>query len=197
MTLLVLSVVAVFAVFIASGKHAKKKEEMKQRFLATEEAANSVRKKDIDPALFYTADLSALPAIPEGDPHQVQRCAKRVMIRFEKPLTNVELKMQYGLAQMDFIAEYEENFNAYLKALTNWATEAPDTDALKILQLAISLGSEYRDTYKTAADIYSRQGDKYGLDALLAHAEKNHFSDPSIRKQILEYINRKKEEKPA
>lgn len=196
MTLLVLSVAAVFAVFIFSARHSKKRDEKKERFLEQEEAANSVRKKDIDPELFYAADLTAMPPVPEGDPHQVQRCAKRTMIWFKKPLTNLELKMQYGPAQMDKIAEYEENLNSYLKALTKWAAEASDQDALKILQLAISLGSEYRDSYKLAADIYHKQGDKYGLDALKAHAEKNHFNDPSIRRQILEYI-RKKDENSA
>ncbi|MCL1863380.1 MAG: hypothetical protein FWF78_07430 [Defluviitaleaceae bacterium] len=194
LVILLLSLVGVVSVFWASARHNKRRDETRRRFLESEDAANSVRKKEIDPALFYTADLSVLPPIPEGDPHQVARCAKRVMIYFAEPLTNLELKMQYGPAQMDFIAEYEENFNAYLKALTKWAAEATDADAIKILQHAISLGSEYRDTYRLAADILSKQGDKYGMESLLAHAEKNHFRDPSIRQQVLEYI-RKKDDK--
>jgi hypothetical protein len=185
---------AIVILVINSSRHSKKQDDAKQNFLDEEEAANLVRKKEIDPALFYTADLSVLPPSPEGDPHQVERSAKRVMIRFENYISNLELKKMYGLSQMDLIAQYEENFNEYLKALTKWgasvAEENPQ-DAVKILEHVISLGGEYRDTYKIAADIYTADGDKEKLQALIVSAEKNHFSDPAVRQQILDYIGEK------
>jgi hypothetical protein len=194
--LFALSVMLIVMLVIKFSRHSKQQADVKRKFLDDEAAANAVRKKEIDPALFYTADLSALPEIPEGDPFQIERCAKRMMIYFKEPITNLELKMQYGAAQMDFIAQYEENFNEYLKALTKWAAsiaEENKSDALVILELVISLGGEFRDAYKLAADIYASKRDSIGMEGLRSFAEKNHFHDPSIRTQILEYINMKKE----
>ncbi|MCL2355530.1 MAG: hypothetical protein FWC70_00030 [Defluviitaleaceae bacterium] len=185
--------VAIITFFLLSRRHTKKQEEVKARFLAEEEAANAVRKREIEPELFFTPNLSALPPVPAGDPHRVERSAKRTMIRFAKPLTNLELKMQYGLAQIEAIAQYEENFIEYLKSLTKWGTEiAAESpfDAVEILQTVVESGGEFRDAYKTLADIYSGDGEM--LDALFARAEENHFSDPAVKRHILEYIDAKR-----
>jgi argininosuccinate lyase len=188
---------AILYLAISGSRHSKKQDEIKRRFLEEEDEANRVRKKEIDPDLFYTADLSALPEIPESDPHQIIRCAKRKMIHFTEPISNLELKKKYGQTQMDIIAQYEENFSEFLKSLTKWAEslmEENQSDALLILETVVAHGGEFRDAYKLSADIYVEKNDKSGMDALLAQTEKNHFKDPSIRRQILEYINLKKEE---
>ncbi|MCL2456436.1 MAG: hypothetical protein FWD19_02665 [Defluviitaleaceae bacterium] len=188
------SVAAMIFLVIKSSSHRKKQDEINKNFLEREEAANAVRKKEIDPHLFFEADLSHFPKISEDDPFQIIRCSKRVMIRFETPVTNLELKNLYGLSQMDLIAQYEENFNAYLKSLTQWAAslaEKNSGDALKIVEYVISLGGEFRDSYKIAADIYAKNGEQEKLDALTDAAEQNYFNDPSIRKQIIDYINMK------
>jgi hypothetical protein len=195
--LLGISISLIVIVASKARRHSKKQSEINRRFFEEEEAANNVRKKEIDASLFYKASLAELPPIPEGDPNQVQRCAKRLMIRFDAPVSNLELKQQYGPAQMDIIAQYEENFNEYLKALTKWAGDiiekSPD-DALIILNKVITLGGEYRDTYKLAADIYAAKADSNGINALKKSAEKNHFKDPSVRSHILEYIHNKEKE---
>ncbi|MCL1883231.1 MAG: hypothetical protein FWF81_05700 [Defluviitaleaceae bacterium] len=186
---------AIAVIIIKGNQHSKMREQMRARFLEEENEANMVRKKEIEPELYFTADLSALPPIPESDPYQVERCAKRIMIRFAEPITNLELKKQYGLQQMDIIAQYEENFNEYLKALTKWAVSISNenrNDAIKILETVIYLGSELRDSYKLSADIYAENRNTEKLSELLARAEENHFKDPSIREQVLDYINMKK-----
>jgi len=192
-----LTALAITFLVVRSSRHSKRIDEIKRRFLEEEEAANLVRKKEIDPELFYTADLSTLPALPENDTAQVERASKRLMIYFKEPITNLELKKQYGVMQMDIIAQYEENFNEYLKALTKWAgsimADSPD-DAIKILELVVSLGGEFRDTYRHSADIYAARGDEAALDALLRAAGENHFNDPNIRILVCEYIFKKKEE---
>ncbi|MCL2388566.1 MAG: hypothetical protein FWC89_13625 [Defluviitaleaceae bacterium] len=195
--LLALSVTLIVAVLMNGRSHRRKQEEMNRRFLEEEEAANAVRKKDIDADLYYTANLSALPQLPNPDPHQVERCANRTMIRFAEPISNLELKKQYGLAQMDVIAQYEENFTEYLKSLTKWAMDIAENqqeDALKIVEEVVTLGGEFRDTYRLAADIYVAKNDHDGLNTLLINATENHFKDPAIRRQVLDYISLKKEE---
>jgi hypothetical protein len=183
----------VLAIFIAlrSRRHRTTQDSVNEEFLRAEEAANSVRKKEISPELFYEADLSALPPIPEGDPHKVERAAKRVMIKFDEPMSNLELKQQYGPAQMGFIAQYEENFNEYLKALTAWAgsvMEAAPHDARAILEHAIMLGSEFRNTYKLASSLYNNAE----LSELEETINDMHFHDEAVRKHILDFIDEKR-----
>ncbi|MCL2217270.1 MAG: hypothetical protein FWB91_09675 [Defluviitaleaceae bacterium] len=193
--LVVASLAVIFVIAYAVRRHTRQQDEINRRFLEEEEAANSVRKKEIESELFYTPDLAALPAIPEGDPHSVKRCAKRTMLRLPRPMTNLELKKQYGLAQMDSIAQYEENFNEYLKAITAWAGDLAEAgelrDALVLLNEAVSLGSEFRNSYKLAADIHVKNRDEIKLQELRFKVTANHFKDPAVRNHVVEYIDSK------
>ena len=198
LTLISFSIAAIIVVIVKSRMHRRKQEMLHRQFLEAEDAANSVRKKEIDPELYITPDLSQLPSISEDDPHKVLRTSKRPMIYFQTPKTNLELKQEYGPAQMDILAQHEENFNEYLKALTAWATSladrGEDTDALLILGYAIAHGAEFRNTYKLAADIYAKNGDKQTLEALLNTTETNFFKDPAVRRHIMEHITKRLEE---
>jgi tetratricopeptide (TPR) repeat protein len=191
----VLLIWAIFFVTIQSARMRRKQRKLTQRFLHDEDEANSVRKQPLDLELFFNADMMALPPLPEGDPHKVERAAKRKMIRFEKPISNVELKKRYGRLQLEYLAHYEENFNDYLRCLTKWAEalkkEGSTADALRILLYAISLGSEFRNTYKFAADIYADAGDKENLEEFLSKAVFHTFRDPATANHVIAYIQEK------
>jgi len=193
--LIILTVLVIVFLIYKTRAHTKKQNAVNQRFLDAEDAANAVRKKDIEPELFYTASLMAFPPLPESDPHHVVRCARRTMIRFPRPMTNLELKQQYGPAQMENIVMYEDNFHSYLKAITAWAGDLVEVEdfagAKLILDEAIALGSEFRNTYKLAADIYVRNRDEVGLQNLRFKVADNHFKDPAIRQHVVEYIDSK------
>ena len=182
-------------VAIYSRRAKRKNDALIQRFLTDEEEANAAKKRPLDAELFFTADLSALPAIPENDPFNVIRAANRKMIRFANPISNVELKNRYGRLQLEYLAHYEENFNEYLRALTKWAealiTQENTTDALQVLEHALGLGSEFRRTYKFTADIYATQKDEKKLDDLLSRAACQVFRDPATGNYIIEYIREK------
>ena len=184
--------------FVKSQFIRKNQEMVISRFIDAEDEANAVRRKDISPELFYTPNLSVLPQLPEGDPHQVARTARRKMIHFSEPVSNLDLKMQYGSAQMETLAEYEENFNEYMRALTAWAStlmvSGETGDALDILEYTFGLGIEFRSAYRLAADIHFKDRNVNKLIYLLGVAEKNHFRDPAMQHSVLEYINRKLDE---
>jgi hypothetical protein len=186
---------AIFFVAIQSARAKRKRDKITQQFLLEDDKANTVRKRPLDAELFFTADLSKLPPLPEGDPHKVERAVNRKMIRFTKHFSNVELKQRYGRLQLEFIAHYEENFSDYLRALTNWAeslilAENPH-DALRILEHAINLGSEFRKTYKYAADLYANQKNAEKLEELLSKVVFHTFRDPATANHIIEYVQEK------
>jgi len=194
--LILLTAAAIIFFMLKSRQHKWNRDEKHRLFLEAEDAANAVRKRDIDEELFFEPDLSDLPAVQEGDPFKVERFASRKMIYFRTPMSNLELKQQYGPAQMDYIAQYEENFNEFLKSLTAWAADLADSrefqdvsDALLILGYAIAHGSEFRTTYKLAADLYAEAGETATLEALMDTAERHHFRDPAIKRHIVDYID--------
>ena len=196
--LLVASIVLIFAVAFMTKRHGRLQDAKNLRFLEDEQAANMARKREIDPELFFHANLENLPPVPENDPHRVLRTSKRTMIRFEVPESNVDLKKKYGVAQLDSITLYEENFHDFLKSLGDWAQNlhrAGNVDgALQVLTYAINLGSEFRGTYRLAADIYAYERDAHALEQLLQTAQDNYFRDPAMQEHVLSYIEEKMEE---
>ena len=197
-TLLIASIILIIVVAVMTRRHGKLQDAKNRRFLEEEQAANLARKREIEPELFFYANLENLPRISESDPHKVLRASKRTMIRFDVPETNVELKKRYGLSQLDSISLYEENFHDFLKSLGDWALglhEAGNVDgALQVLEYAIGLGSEFRGTYRLAAEIYAYERDAYALEQLLQVAQDNHFRDPAIQEHVLSYIEEKIED---
>ena len=193
--LLIASIILIIVVAAVTKRHGRLQDAKNRRFLEEEQAANTARRREIEPELFFYANLDNMPQIPEDDPHKVLRAAKRKMIRFEKPESNVDLKKRYGVAQLESITLYEENFNDFLKSLGEWAQALYEDGhidgALRILEYAIGLGSEFRGSYKLAADIYHQDRDADALNQLLQMANDNYFYDPAVQEHILLYIEEK------
>ena len=196
--LLIGSIILIIVVALATKRHGKLQDAKNRRFLEEEQEANMARKREIDPKLFFYADLINFPRIPESDPHKVLRTSRRTMIRFEEPETNVELKKRYGPSQLESIAQYEENFVDFLKSLGDWAQALYDEGsldgAIQVLDYAVRLGSEFRATYRLAADIYANRRDTGALGQLHHMAQQNHFKDPVIQGHVLSYIEEKMQE---
>ena len=193
--LLIASIVLIIVVAVMTKRHGRLQDAKNRRFLEEEQAANMARKREIEPELFFYADLENLPHVPESDPHRVLRTSKRTMIRFEEHESNVDLKKRYGVSQLESISLYEENFHDFLKSLGDWAQALHgdgDVDgALQVLMYAINLGSEFRGTYRLAADIYAYERDLHALEQLLQMAVDNHFKDPAMQEHVLSYIEEK------
>lgn len=182
-------------------RHAShKREDTLEALLREEREADAVRRKEIDKELFFIPDLSALPAPEDGGllPAAVLFRAGCPMLRLPHPMTNLELKRAYGVAQLTVIAQYEENFNTFLSALIAWAESLAaggrNTDAIRILTYTVTIGSEYSKSYKLLADLYAETYDMEGLSALAAAAETQAFKDENLRRTITAYINRKRNE---
>ena len=195
LVLLLASIVLIIVVAVMTKRHGKQQDAKNRRFLEEEQAANLARKREIEPELFFYANLDGLPRIPESDPHKVLRTSKRTMIRFDMPESNVDLKKRYGVGQLDSITQYEENYHDFLKSLGEWAQALHDQGnvdgSLQVLEYAIELGTEFRGAYRLAADIYAYERDVYALEQLLQMAEDNHFNDSAMQEHVLSYIEEK------
>ena len=188
----------IFFMHYKSKRASRLNAEKDRQFFKEDAEANSARRREINPKLFFVPDLNLLPSIEEDDPHKVLRAAKRKMIFFNEPISNIELKKQYGPSQLVTIAQYEENLNDFIKSITIWARDLFDkedfSDAKLLAEYAINLKSEFRNTYKLAADLYSLDiFPDNTLESLIKIVENQNFKDPAMQKSILEYINSKEQ----
>lgn len=160
------------------NKDYKKKAD---EYFELERQANMARKKTIDEDLYYEPDMEKLP-IKEYSPNDEQnskllkaqelvfRKSKLKMIKFNSYKSNMELKMEYGFANLEHIATYEENFNEFMSALTNWGEQLINQNNLDdgelVLQFAIKNGCDLSKTFILLADMYYNKNSKEKLNEL-------------------------------
>lgn len=193
-----------FAIVIQAAIRSTKQASYKrtQEFLRQEEESNNVRKKDIDEALFFVPDLSALP-IKKYSPQEAEKfsvlisrqekvvaAAQKKMIKFKEEKTNHDVKLQFGTVNLETIANYEENYSQYMYALINWAESLIEagnlTDAQSVLSASIDQGSEISKSFTLLADIYFQNNDKAKMEDL--YETVNTINIPAGKK-AWEHIN--------
>ena len=192
--LLVTAMIGVFVYCIIRFKtSAINKKRPIEDFIDKEREANSARRRDIDPALFFKADMSVLPA-PNNSPaaDKAARLAAATMIHFPQPVSNHVLKLSYGPGQLESIAQYEENYHHFIRALLDWAEEllkqGQREDALTVLEYTVEHRSEYRKSYILTADLYAEAKNTDKLNTLKNNVESMYFNDPHVQKTIIHYI---------
>lgn len=176
-----------------------------EKFLNDEHKANTSRARPVEPEFFYTPDLDTLPFRDnaEGDiakeQERLSKAAQLKMVKFPKKMTNLELKSAYGLANLEIVTGYEENYSRYISILIDWAValldhggSAEKEDAIRLLEKAIELGSGYRKSYLLLADHYASRSDAEAMNHLLDRISET-FSDEGIKQQLTKHIMELKE----
>jgi len=174
-------------------------------FLEAEREANEARRRDIPEELFYRPDVSAfsLPRVALGGSEDaadklresILALAKTPMLRFGPGMTNRELKLTYGAANIDFIAECEENFNDFVNRLHEYSAalyaagmlDDAETNMLECVRAGTGAAAPYR----LIADVCAEKRDAEGFESLREAAEDADM-EMLIKNRILEYIDSKK-----
>ena len=184
-----LILVALFTIALTVASKRRKTRSNAHKMFDADNRANSARTKKISDELFFIPDINELPmqeySFAETEiPNPAYLWQKKVadthqkkMLRFDQEYTNIELKEMFGHANLEIIARYEENFTNFNHALVNWAKalQAHDNhkDAQKILEYAVSIGSEISAAYTLLADIYAAKNKPKALQELHEKAEQS------------------------
>lgn len=167
-----------------------------------EQEANLSRRKEIDKELFVTPDISVLPIKDYGESPEnkkikdaqnlVIRKSKLTMIRFDEPISNTDLKLKYGYANLENITIYEEHYNSYMQALILWSElliEKNNTeDAEKVLSEAINLKCDLSKAYMLLIDIYKKTNNLSKLEEIKKLVENSNLK---LKAKILNYYSSK------
>ena len=137
-------------------------------FNERERRANNTLRQPLDDLAFVTVPLDQ---IPMPDPAVNERCAAlvgEIKILSEKKMvnltgiTNTDLKLTYGAANLPILSEYDQNFTSLCKALYDLGLEyknaGHEDEAASVLNAAVRIGTDLSGNYTTLAEIYAGRG---------------------------------------
>ena len=167
-------------------------------YWANENLANSIRKKDISQLDYIKIPIESLPLIETQDEivnkyqNELKRLSSLPILNLTG-ISNTDLKMEYGPANLNELSEADSNFTSLVRCvnqLGNRFNELGDTDnAIKILEYGIECNTDISNTYYLLAQLYidTNQADK--IQNLVAKdASLNSLSKNSIIKNLNEFI---------
>lgn len=139
-----------------------------ESFWEKESRANSTRKKPLDNLDYITIPLSTLPTKLLRDNEEVMECIdimeslNSCKIVNLTGISNTDLKLEYGTANITVLMEYDQNYTLLARTLQKWASLLYEnghvTEARTILEFAISTRTDISGTYSLLCKIYTEQG---------------------------------------
>ncbi len=184
-----------FEIFYHRKKDDKQRAESKKKFWDKEREANSVRKKDITFLNYIEVPLDKLPFIETDDDelNEYQNCIRSLAdkrILNLNGISNTDLKLEYGAANLTALGEYDNNYNTLTSIIAKWGARLIALDmrdnAITVLEYGISIGSDVSRGYYLLADEYRKMGRPDDIDRLIDEAEK---LNSIMKKPILAKLN--------
>ena len=148
-------------------RHDRFQEETDERFWERESEANLVRRKDISglsyiniPFEDFSIGVFSDEKLSEAEQRLSTFAGKKILNL--TGLTNTDLKMQYGPANLPTLMEYDQNFTEMLLALTDYSNcliELNHMDkAVPVLEFCIRVGSDVSSHYTILGNYYKSGG---------------------------------------
>lgn len=181
-----LSSFIVFCLLIAflNKRHSKMEEKSRKEFWDREARANQTRKKSLDGLAYITVPLESLPVNTLAENPKVAECVALLQdLSTQKivnltGLTNTELKLSYGAANITCLSEYDQNYTLLARTLQQWAEllylGGCKEEARIVLEFAVSTHTDVSHTYYLLADLYEEAKAPDKKEALRNAAEALH-----------------------
>lgn len=123
-------------------------QKAQQDFFEKERLSNAVRKKDISKLDYISIPLDKIPVkLESSTENTIFFLAEKPMLNFVG-ISNTDLKLQYGTANLDILTEYENNFLEFVALLPDYATELVEAgqkeSAIMLLEFAVSVNADSR-----------------------------------------------------
>lgn len=182
-----------FEIFYHRKKSDRDNARKKQAFWDREAEANTVRRKDLTFLNYIGIPLDSLPMNDTGDDEireyqdTVSKLSGKRILNLGG-MTNTDLKMEYGAANLTELTEYDNNYITLVNILAKWGSRLIELglndDAVTVLEYGISIGTDVSRNYYLLAAEYSRRGQVEKIDALTESAERleSIMKEPILRK---------------
>ena len=174
-------------------KNSRIETEDNQGFLERERQANFTRKADLTSLDYIVVPLDELPfagsygevkssySLPEGlselTKSEILDCEQKIIALSHKKIlnrghmSNTDIKMEYGVANLQILIQYDENSSKLARLLAKWGKllyeNGEEVAAEKVLTYAVSCKSDIEDVFITLAKIYRNNGNELGISDLV------------------------------
>ncbi len=188
----------VFLIFIivlniSLRKQRRSQEEVDRKFWDRELAANNTRKQDITKLDYITIPSDMIPQNLHTETEQalVELSSKKMLNLINQ--TNTDLKLKYGVANLEKLSEYEENFTRYIALIPVYANELIDAgqkeSAIALLELAVAQHADSCPIYALLAEQYIQNGNSDKVQDLMEQAKSIDSISGSIIVQKLQEMS--------
>ncbi len=146
-------------------------------FFEKERKANNTLKQPLDDLAFIKVPFDQ---IPSPEPAVNERCATLIgqikQLEDKKivnltGISNTDLKLTYGAANLPILSEYDQNFTTLCKALNDLGCEYQNAgmtdEAVKTFNVAVSVGTDISGSYTALAEIYAEKGQYVEIQRLI------------------------------
>lgn len=170
-----LFLIFVIALNIALRKQDKTQSKIDQDFWERELAANNTRKQDISKLDYLSVPLDKIPQNlhTEAENALVELSSKKMLNLLDQ--SNTDLKLLYGVSNLDELSVYEENFAKYVAILPKYAEEliaaGQQENARELLELAVEQRADSCPIYTLLADLYIQANQPEKVQSLIEKAK--------------------------
>ena len=157
-------------------KSRKIEENSMKNFWQKERDANSVRKKDLGALPYISIPFENLPMEALSDREDVQEIHRQLQSLSNQKIVNLtgisntDLKLTYGTANITVLTEYDQNYTVLARTLYKWGKILYDgqliAQAKQVLEFGIETGTDVSGNYKLLATIYKQEGQEEKIEEL-------------------------------
>lgn len=176
--------------------HINEKEASRmETFLEKEMRSNAVRKKPLDDLEYITIPLESFPMDTLPDNPVIAECqntlralSTETIVNFTG-ISNTDLKLTYGTANLTLLSRYDQNYTVLARTLQTFGkelyTEGFVDEAQTVLEFALSTKTDVSGTYSLLKQIYEEKGTPDKIDNLRVTAS---FLQSASKNAILKLL---------
>ncbi len=182
---------------IRKARH--KNDNADKKFWAREAEANNVRRKSLDDVEYVAVEIDKLPTDVLPDDPVISDCIREIKELSEEKilnltgLTNTDLKIKYGVANLTYLSECDNRYTLLIQTLQKWTEHLWEKGlrepAVQIMEYEVSIGSDAPSVYRRLAAYYSKRGQNYRIEELISKVEAmNLMTTKSLISDLKEYV---------
>lgn len=153
-------------------------------FWEKEQRANEIRKQPLNSIDYITIPLDRLPF--HDNPSEqianaqsaIEKLADKQIANFNH-ITNTDLKLKYGAANLDVLSKMDQNYTTLVRTLYQWGQalyeEENFEDALTVLEFGVACKTDISKHYTLLAKIYKQKNKPDKIKDLLTIVDSLDF----------------------
>ncbi|MCI8326407.1 MAG: hypothetical protein HFI37_01360 [Lachnospiraceae bacterium] len=196
----ILTVFIIFLLYYAYKRNqlSKQESEKDSSFWERENKANTTLRKDIEHLDYIQIPLDTFPMNRYPSKQRDELEKELTALSKEKILnltgiSNTDLKLKYGVANLEQLSACDDNFARLVRLLTDYAStlieDSHSDDAIPVLEFGVKIKSDVTSNYVMLAELYLEKGEAHRIRSLIETAGLlNSLSKNTIQKKLKDIL---------